>query len=291
MTSHPQQDQIRALLGDGHVTNAAVARQLGVNARAVSGVRKDAGLPPTPRDAWTHAPHPKDSEIRSLLGAGHPDVEIHRRTGADVSTVARIRKDGGYGRATITRRGTRPHPKDAEIRELLHKGLSSDAIARQIRVDRAAVRRIRGLVGIPSPEQQPLSLEEKWQERTREVEGGHLEWTGERVNASRTPVMRYRGKTHTAAAIAFRRRTGRDPVGHVKAECDLQQCVTPAHVEDEPGRTRLREQLRLLLGMGERPKSCRRGHDQAEHGRLLPDGVAYCHLCQGHGRAASEGAR
>jgi hypothetical protein len=289
--SQPRQGEIRALLGDGRVSNRAVARQLGVDVRDVARIRKDAGLPAAPRDAWERAPHPKREEILQLLGEGHTDTAIREKTGADLRVIARMRTEGGFGPATITRRGTREHPKDPQIRELLHKGLSNEAIARQLRVDRGAVRRIRGLVGVPSPDRQPLSLEEKWRDRTREVEGGHLEWTGERAGPSRTPVMRYRDKTHTAAVIAFRQRTGRDPVGQVKAECDLPQCVEPAHVEDEPGRTRLREQLRLLLGMGERPKACRRGHDQAEHGRLLPGGVAYCHLCQGHGRTTAEGAR
>lgn len=290
MKSQPRQGEIRALLGDGRVSNRAVARQLGVDVRDVARIRKDAGLPAAPREVWERAPHPKREEILQLLGEGHTDTAIREKTGADLRVIARMRTDGGFGPATITRRGTRLHPKDAEIRELLHQG-SSEAIARQLKVDRGAVRRIRGLVGVPSPDPQPLSLEEKWQERTREVEVGHLEWTGERVGPSRTPVMRYRGKSYTAAAIAFRQRTGRDPVGQVKAECDMRQCVAPAHVEDEPGRTRLREQLRLLLGKGERPKSCRRGHDQAEHGRLLPGGVAYCSLCQGHGRATAEGTR
>ncbi|MET7475106.1 hypothetical protein ABZT17_12200 [Streptomyces sp. NPDC005648] len=235
--------------------------------------------------------HPKQDEIRALLADGLTNTAIRERTGADVSTVARLRADGGFGPATITRRGTRPHPKDAQIRRLLRKGLSNTAIATKLGVDRAAVRRIRKETGIPSPERQPLSLEEKWKQRTRPMEGGHLEWTGERVNASRTPVMRYKEATYTAAAIAFRQRTGRDPVGQAKAECGVHQCVAPDHVEDEPGRTRLREQLRILLGKGERPSSCRRGHDQGEHGRLSPDGVAYCQLCHVLGRTARKGAQ
>jgi hypothetical protein len=59
----------------------------------------------------------------------------------------------------------------------------------------------------------------------------------------------------------------------------MQQCVEPHHVEDEPGRTRLREQLRHVTGMPARAAQCKRGHDQAGHGRYTPDGVAYCHTC------------
>jgi hypothetical protein len=135
-------------------------------------------------------------------------------------------------------------------------------------------------MGVPVPPQHTHTLESKWAERTRPVEGGHLEWTGERNKVSGTPLIRYREQSHTAAAVAFRMRTGRDPVGPVKAECSVHQCVAPGHVEDVPGRDRLREQLRFLLGKGERPAWCRRDHDQAEHGRLLPDGGAYCKACQ-----------
>jgi len=280
---HPQQAAIRTLLDEG-LNDRVIARRLGVGVRAVARVRKEAGLRPAPRSSWTRSPHPQDSAIRTLLGEGHTDVEIHRRTGADASTIARIRKSGGYGPATITRRGTRPHPKDAQIRALLHAGRSNNAIARELGVDRAAVRRIRAVAGVPIPPQQPLSLDEKWAANTKPVEGGHLEWTGSRAGESGTPVLSYREQLHTAAVIAFRRRTGRDPVGPVKAECGMHQCVEPEHVEDEPGRTRLREQLRHVLGMGPRMSHCRHGHDQAEHGRYEPGGAAYCATCKDRGR-------
>ncbi|MCX4993809.1 helix-turn-helix domain-containing protein [Streptomyces longwoodensis] len=288
MTRHPQHDAILQLLNDGQ-NNREIARQLHVAVRTVAAIRQDAGLPPTPRSAWTRKPHPQADTIRSLLGEGHTDVEIRRRTGADVGTIARMRKAGGYGPATITRpRGRRTHRMDAQIREQLTQGLSAQAVARVLGVDRAAVRRIRDELGLPPRPAQPLSLDEKWEQRAKPVEGGHREWTGGRVGLSRTPVMAYRGKTYTAASLAFRRRTGRDPVGQVKAECGMQQCVAPEHVEDEPGRMRLREQLRHLLGMGERPQKCAHGHAQAEHGRLLPGGVAYCQVCQAQRRTASK---
>ncbi|MFJ4787627.1 hypothetical protein [Streptomyces sp. NPDC088794] len=130
------------------------------------------------------------------------------------------------------------------------------------------------------------TLEDKWLACVQEAEGGHLEWTGERNKASGTPLLRYREKYYTAAAVAFRRRMGRDPVGQAKAECGMHQCVEPSHVEDELGRDRLREQLRYLLGKGERPARCRRDHDQAEHGRLQPNGVAYCKACHDLNRTA-----
>ncbi|MET9099988.1 hypothetical protein [Streptomyces antibioticus] len=275
---HPKAGEIRALLEEG-LNNRVIARRLDIDVRVVAQTRKDAGLPPAPRSSWTRRPHPKERTIRLLLSEGYTDTAIRERTGADVATIARMRTAGRFGPATIIRRPQRIHPKDAEIRALLRAGRSGNAVALELGVDRAAVRRIRAEAGIPTPPVQPLSLEEKWAAHTRMLEGGHREWTGERVGKSRTPVMRYREKSYSPFAIAFRQRTGRDPVGQAKAECDLHQCVAPEHVEDEPGRTRLREQLSLVMGRAPRKPRCRRGHDQAEHGRYSPDGVPYCQTC------------
>lgn len=88
--------------------------------------------------------------------------------------------------------------------------------------------------------------------RTRPKPGGHLEWTGERATGSRTPVLHYKGKVHSAAAIAFRQRTGRDPIGYARAECGLLHCVAPEHIDDTATRLRDRQALRDLLQM--RPK-------------------------------------
>lgn len=235
--------------------------------------------------------HPKQDEIRALLAEGLTNTAIRNLTGADVSTVARIRTADGIGPATITRRGTRTHPKDAQIRRLMRQGLSNNAIARELGVDRAAVRRIRKEAGIPSPEPQPLSLEEKWRQRTRPVEGGHLEWTGERVNASRTPVMRYKEESHSPAAIAFRIEHGRDPDGYAIADCGMKHCVAPGHVLDEPGRQAARREIRSARGLGDRPALCSHGHDQAEHGRFEGDGRPYCEACKRQRKADPEALR
>ncbi|WP_051765120.1 hypothetical protein [Streptomyces sp. NRRL F-5135] len=168
-----------------------------------------------------------------------------------------------------------------QIEQLLREGGSNSGIARQLRCDKARVAAIRRDLGIPNLPAQPLTLQEKWRARTRPTaEGGHLEWTGERQSTSGTPVMRYSGQTFTAAAIAFRLRTGRDPQGHVRAECGHHQCVAPAHLDDTAARMQTREQLRYLTGRGERKPTCIHGHDQAEHGRYETDGIAYCEACK-----------
>jgi hypothetical protein len=172
--------------------------------------------------------------------------------------------------------------KRAKIAEALraNPNLSNAAIARQLRADRHLVGDIRRALGLPRAPLQPLTLEEKWEKYTRPVDGGHLEWTGERQRTSGTPVMRYREQIHTAARIAFRIRYGRDPQGHTFADCGMRHCVAPDHVQDEPGRIRLREQLRYLTGKKARPGKCRHGHDQAVHGRYETDGRSYCEACK-----------
>lgn len=272
-------DQILALLKEG-LNNRAIARRTGSSLPKITQARKDAGLPPASRSSWERPPHPKRHAIRVLLEEGHPDKAIREATGADVKVIARMRHEGGFGPATITRKGTRPHPKQAAILRLLHQRRTTANIARELGVDRAAVRRIRRQAGLPNVPVQPLTLDEAWATHTKMVDGGHLEWTGSRASGSGTPVMRYKDALYTAAAIAFRQHTGRDPVGQAKAECGMSQCVEPSHIEDEPGRAHIREQLRNVLGKVSRRPFCRRNHDQAVHGRYGPNGVAYCQACQ-----------
>ncbi|MGW5928037.1 helix-turn-helix domain-containing protein [Streptomyces anulatus] len=168
-----------------------------------------------------------------------------------------------------------------EITELLHRGLSNTAIARQLHCDRHRVGTIRRELGIAELPAQPLSLEEKWRSLVRPVEGGHLEWVGERQKISGTPVMRYRGKSYSPAAIAFSIHHGRAAQGRVFAECDdVKHCVAGQHVDDEAGRAQVREQLRYLRGGRKRKSVCLHGHDQTVHGKYERDGRAYCDACK-----------
>ncbi|MFJ2174370.1 hypothetical protein ACIOHE_15830 [Streptomyces sp. NPDC087851] len=192
----------------------------------------------------------------------------------------------------MTRTGTRPgrYASREEIEQLLRDGQSNSAISGQLRCDKARVAAVRRDLGLSNVPAQPLSLEEKWRARTRPVEGGHLEWTGERQSTSGTPVMRYRERSYTAAAIAFRIRTGRAPQGYARAECGHHQCIEPTHVDDTATRTATREQLRYLTGGGERKPYCRHGHDQAVEGRYDSAGVPYCEACKRGRRRRSTGS-
>jgi hypothetical protein len=125
-----------------------------------------------------------------------------------------------------------------------------------------------------------MTLEEKWTSFTQPADGGHLTWTGERMGPSRTPAFRYREQYYTAARIAFRIRHNREPEGYARAECGLQHCVAPDHVDDTTTRMRGREQLRYLMGGQQRTQECVHGHNQAQWGRYEVDGRAYCHACK-----------
>lgn len=185
----------------------------------------------------------------------------------------------------MTRR--QPHHREAEILAALQAGGSNRGIARDLRVDPKAVAYLRAAHNIP-PVRGALDLEESWAARVEPVEGGHLRWTGQRTTKSGTPLLHHRGTTYTAARIAFRKRTGRDPVGQVKADCGLPHCVAPDHVEDEPARVRARQQYRAVLGLADLSETCPAGHDRATAGRIGRDGSPYCQECRRERRA--EGA-
>jgi hypothetical protein len=280
---HPKDAEMRELLAKG-LSNRAVVELLDVPPRQVARVRASMKLGPTPRSAWRTPRHPKDTEIRELLADGHTDAEISRRTGADVETIARRRREARLGPATIRVAPPRPpHPKTDEIQALL-RHYSNTEIGLRLGVDKHLVAEIRAAAGVLYLPGLYATAEQKWLAHVRPVDGGHLEWTGSRSGRSDTPVMKFHEKSAAPSGIAFRWAHGREPVGQVRPECDFPHCQAPAHVEDEPGRQQLREQLRAIRGMGPRPETCPGGHDQATEGRLQRDGEAYCKACKREGR-------
>ncbi|MGE9695943.1 hypothetical protein [Streptomyces sp. CH6] len=179
---------------------------------------------------------------------------------------------------------------ESGIRAALLAGRSNAEIARSFKVHPGTVARRRAALGLPtaslspSPLRNPLTLAEAWQRHVEDDGDGHLVWTGIRVPsrpgaAGGTPILTYRGREHSARAVAFQVRTGRAPVGSVLAECGRRECVAPAHVEDRPGRSRLRAQLAALMGTESTLAECTRGHDAATSRRYLPDGHPYCVTC------------
>jgi hypothetical protein len=185
----------------------------------------------------------------------------------------------------------RPNAPRSDIIAMLRDGHSNKRIATELRVDKTRVRRIRIELGLPQfvRTEETRSIEDKWRLYAEPLDGGHMQWTGERSTNSNLPLVSFKERHYSAAAIAFRIRTGRDPEGYALADCGLTHCVAPAHVEDAPGRRRNREQLRYLQGRGPLPERCKAGHEQSVHGRLATDGRSYCDTCKRTRDKAQEG--
>lgn len=175
-----------------------------------------------------------------------------------------------------------PNATRADIIAMLRDGHSNTRIMRELRCDKQRVRRIRTELDLPDyvPAEQTRTLEEKWASHTQPLDGGHLKWTGERANATGTPIMRYKEASYSPAAVAFRIRHGREAEGYAIAACDMKHCVAPDHVNDETGRQQARLQARAKRGLGDIPAQCVSGHDLAEHAKFEPDGTAYCGRCK-----------
>lgn len=135
-----------------------------------------------------------------------------------------------------------------DIVNLLHAGLSDRAIGRQLRCDPRTVSRTRATLGLPQVRcyaNPASSIEELFWERVEPVEGGHLRWTGYRGDG--TPRLTWGGRLHTAYRIAFRIRTGREPVGYVLPGCEYPRCVAPRCVADAVERERTRRVLAAIF--------------------------------------------
>lgn len=189
-----------------------------------------------------------------------------------------------------------PRPANAsraDIIALLKEGHSNSRIARELRVDKHRVRRIRDELDLPAyvPIEQTRTIEEKWKLYARPVDGGHIEWTGERVGAAGSPVMRYKDGSYSPAAIAFEIRHGRPPQGYAIAECGHKRCIAPDHVDDEAGRLAKRQEIRRANGLGDWSDTCPYGHDRTLHGRLQSDSRPYCAECKRLQKAEPEALR
>lgn len=128
----------------------------------------------------------------------------------------------------------------ADIAELLRAGLSDRTIARQLHTDAKKVAATRTALGLPKaksgirPADTPTDL---YYRHTKALDNGHTEWTGS-VSNEGVPALRHGGRQLSVYRIAYRLRTGREPIGHVRPACGMPQCVTPDHLDDRDDRER-----------------------------------------------------
>ena len=171
------------------------------------------------------------------------------------------------------------HPKHDDIAELVLQGMKDCDVAEQLGTGRRAVARVRDILGV-EPRVNGTSREEKLARFSVVQDDGHTGWTGRRTKSG-TPSIRHRGIEIPASHVAFEQRTGRPPVGIVKAECGTDRCLTPAHVSDELERRDLRMKERSLAYLPPQPWDiCSKGtHTWDEGGRIQPDLTPYCCAC------------
>jgi hypothetical protein len=133
------------------------------------------------------------------------------------------------------------------------------------------------------------TVEAKWWANTRRA-GRHLVWTGP-LSGRGCPVLDYKGRRYQAARIAYRMRTGREPIGLTQRTCRTLLCVNPACIDDGHDRALLRTQLRALDGLpSPTTGTCDRGHDKAIHWRIRPNGKTYCNACAVNRKRERRGA-
>lgn len=134
-----------------------------------------------------------------------------------------------------------------DIAHLLAQGLANHRIAQEVHTSPARVQAAREALGIPNlayGSQGAASVDELFKARTEPLPGGHLKWKG----AAGALKLRWRGRNYSAAAVAFRIRTDRDPVGRTRNSCGTHLCVAPAHVSDQAERDRDNALFNALIG-------------------------------------------
>ncbi|MGW1939003.1 hypothetical protein [Streptomyces goshikiensis] len=136
-----------------------------------------------------------------------------------------------------------------DVAEMLRDGLTDTQIARHAHVAHQTVAAARSALGLPKckpGQKRQASLEQALRDRSREVEGGHWEWTGPRSNG--LAVVRFDGRRYTACRAAFIVRHQRAPIGEVHPGCGRRDCVAPDHMDDRPARERNRATYAALFG-------------------------------------------
>jgi hypothetical protein len=183
------------------------------------------------------------------------------------------------------------HPKHDAMAALVREGHTDAVVAKRLHVDRRAVARVRGILGVP-PKTNTTTKAQKLDRFSTELPDGHTGWTGRRNRVGGAPVIRHLGREMPAAAVVFEQRTGRTPVGICRADCGVQHCLTPDHVVDDIERRAVRMAERSLYGLPMKPwDECPEGHGWNEHGRIEPDLTPYCKQCNTDRMARSRAAR
>lgn len=188
--------------------------------------------------------------------------------------------------------GSYRHPKHDAIAELVLAGEKDRAVAAQLGVHNRAVTRVRDILGVKHHNNSTTKEAKLERFSTSPDADGHVGWTGRIANAG-APAIRHLKVQIPASHVAFELRTGRPPVGIVKAECGRAHCLAPTHLSDEIERRNVRGQERALYGLEPVPWStCPKGtHEWDEYGRFQPNLTPYCKGCNTERAARTRRAR
>lgn len=176
-----------------------------------------------------------------------------------------------------------------DVEALLRAGYGDRTIARRLGVTPGSVTRARTQLQLPKVRgglKAAGSLEDFYWRRTRPVDGGHIEWTGNR-NGKGVPIIHWQRTSHSALRVAYKIRTGREPIGYAHVTCTHPGCVAPNCIADSaivprkrhnrlapgaPPRTSREEIVRLLnAGHSNRYISLRHGVNTARVARIRAD--------------------
>ena len=309
--THDTDTDVAELLDQG-LNQQQVADRLGMSPSGVSRARKRLGInphtaPATIEDAWRAKTNPTDDG--HLLwtgprGAKGQLIVTHKGRQHSAQRVAfRIqhgRDPEGVVRITCDRDGcVHPeHTEDTATRQRNHLALryiqgrtampeacpAGHDMAVHGHIDSGGDARCRACQAASRPggsKKSPtyLLIEDAWAARTQATDDGHLLWTGPLRNG-RTPLLLHKSCDYSAWRISWIIARGDEPEGPIQVTCGQPLCVLPAHLEDGAARDRQRALLRYISGTADAPRVCAHGHDRAEHGRLSPDGDAYCAECK-----------
>jgi hypothetical protein len=125
-----------------------------------------------------------------------------------------------------------------EIAAALRSGLSVAETVRRLHAGKARVTAIRNAIHVPPARpgrRVAADLASDFYPRARR-RNGHLIWVGTITGGH--PRLRHQGEYLSAYKAAFILRTGRQPLGYCKADCGVELCVEPQHVDDAAGRAR-----------------------------------------------------
>lgn len=104
------------------------------------------------------------------------------------------------------------------------------------------------------------TLQTIYDDSTSPLKGGHTAWTG-------APKTSFQGQVYTPKQLAFTVDRGRPPLGIVRSECGITECVLPAHIADVAERERCgtRTAYQRHLQRGETPCGpCRQANTDAD---------------------------